>query len=103
MSRIDRITKMENNLDVSAAAVRKLEEALDEYEAALPAYFKLMDYYTSHLWMDDYEADEAGKLPEDLKRGVLAEDTVYDLFTDNRLLVARMTALISKLIEKNRL
>ena len=32
--------------------------------------------------MRDYEADEAGKLPADLKRGVLSEDAVYDLLSD---------------------
>ena len=29
--------------------------------------------------MEDYEADEAGELPEDLKRGILSEDGLYNL------------------------
>ena len=41
-----------------------------------------MDYYESGLWRTDFEADEAGELPADLKRGVLSEDAVYDLITD---------------------
>lgn len=36
-------------------------------------------YYTSVLWRQDYADDEAGLLPEDLKRGVLSEDGLYDL------------------------
>ena len=40
----------------------------------------LDDYYTSGQWLDDYEADEHGLLPDDLKRGVLSQDALYDLF-----------------------
>jgi len=36
-------------------------------------------YYTSGQWREDYEADEQGLLPEDLKRGVLSQDALYDL------------------------
>ena len=42
----------------------------------------LMDYYDGGLWLQDYQADERGELPPDLKRGVLAEDTLYNLFYD---------------------
>lgn len=87
MNRIERIAKMEQNLDVSAEAIRELSAALDKYEAALPAWKKLCDYYGSAQWMRDYEADEAGKLPKDLKRGVLSEDAVYDLIAENRELM----------------
>ncbi|MBR0135723.1 MAG: DUF4298 domain-containing protein, partial [Clostridia bacterium] len=39
----------------------------------------------------------------DLKRGVLSEDTVYDLIIDNRDLLARMAKLVAKAIEENTL
>ncbi len=39
----------------------------------------LEDYYTSEQWREDYEADEQGLLPDDLKRGVLSQDALYDL------------------------
>ena len=39
----------------------------------------LEEYYTSGEWRADYEADEAGLFPVDLKRGVLSQDGVYDL------------------------
>jgi hypothetical protein len=41
---------------------------------------KLSDYYGSKQWRKDFEADEQGLYPEDLKRGVLSEDGVYNLF-----------------------
>ena len=34
----------------------------------------LDEYYTSGEWQEDYEADEEGLLPADLKRGVLSQD-----------------------------
>ena len=100
MNRIDRIKTMEACLDRSSAAVSRLSEALDEYETAFAGYQKLSDYYGSTKWMDDYEADEAGKLPEDLKRGVLSEDAVYDLLISNNELLVRMAKLIARSIEK---
>ena len=60
---------------------------------------KLIDYYGSSLWMNDFEDDENGKLPKDLKRGVLSEDSVYDLITKHHEIVLRMTKIISKAIE----
>ncbi len=38
----------------------------------------LLSYYKSPLWLSDYEADERGELPEDLKRGILSEDGFYN-------------------------
>lgn len=39
---------------------------------------ELTDYYESGQWLRDYELDEQGLLPPDLKRGVLAQDAVFD-------------------------
>lgn len=39
-------------------------------------------YYTSPAWRTDFEADEAGLLPPDLKRGVLSEDGIYNLLEE---------------------
>ena len=79
---IDRIREMEQRLYDARAALDVLDAALDGYEAALPGLRKLEDYYGSGDWRRDFEADEAGLLPADLKRGVLTEDAVYDLLSD---------------------
>lgn len=42
----------------------------------------LDEYYTSGEWLEDYEADEAGLLPKDMKRGVLSQDGLYDLLEE---------------------
>jgi hypothetical protein len=44
----------------------------------------LDEYYTSGEWLEDYEADEAGLLPKDMKRGVLSQDGLYDLLEEWR-------------------
>ena len=44
-------------------------------------------------WREDYEADEVGTLPEDLKRGVLSQDALYDLLSENRELLLRMAEI----------
>ena len=99
MTQIDRIRQMEEFLDASAAAEEKLGAALQEYEAVQKQYKKLSDYYGSPRWMKDFEDDEAGKLPQDLKRGVLFEDAVYDLITENRELVIKMLKLSARALE----
>lgn len=40
---------------------------------------KLSEYYGSAAWKRDFAADEAGLLPQKLKRGVLSEDGIYNL------------------------
>lgn len=42
---------------------------------------ELTDYYFGGQWLADYQADERGELPADLKRGVLSEDGVWNLLT----------------------
>jgi len=99
MKQIERIEKMEEYLNASEKAVQELSEALERYEEVLGSLKKLSDYYGSTLWMRDYETDEAGKLPSDLKRGVLSEDAVYDLLTEHHELVLRMSRAVTKSIE----
>lgn len=42
----------------------------------------LKDYYTSGLWLKDYELDEANLLPKQLKRAVLSQDGLYNLLKE---------------------
>ena len=101
MEQIERIREMESCLDASEKAIRELSEALSAFEEVQPLYRKLSDYYGSDRWMQDYEDDEAGKLPRDLKRGVLSQDAVYDLITENRELLVRMLRLITGVLESD--
>ena len=86
MTRIERITHMEGLLDKSTEVITRLEQAIEDFAALQPDIAELEAYYTSPQWRKDFEADEAGKLPKDLKRGVLSEDGIYDLLTDYKCL-----------------
>ena len=86
MTRIDRITNMETHFDKSEEVVKRLEAALEDFSEIEHDIAKLETYYNSPQWRKDFEADEAGKLPKDLKRGVLSEDGIYDLLSDYQCL-----------------
>ena len=81
---INRIKKMEEILDNANRIMDELEgkfEELREYQGKIK---ELEEYYTGEDWKEDFELDEEGKLPEDLKRGVLSEDAVYDMLERNK-------------------
>ena len=77
-------------MDRVQAAAARLEQALDAWEAAQQELRLLTDYLDSGLWRQDYEADEAGQLPPDLKRGVLSQDGLWNLLERVRELNDRL-------------
>ena len=82
MEQIERITYMEQILDEATEAVSSLSEALEKYAAIQDKLQELAAYYSSEQWRKDFDDDSAGKIPSDLKRGVLSEDAVYNLLAD---------------------
>ena len=97
---IMRIREMEQRLDEATAAVRQMEEALERYEAAQEAVKELGNYLDSEEWRKDFADDEKGLLPQDLKRGVLSEDCIWNLLEDNRDVAMRMKGLSDKLLKE---
>lgn len=81
---IQRIAGMERRLTRASAALKRLSSALDKYEEAKADIAALASYYGSDLWKQDFADDEAGRLPASLKRGVLSEDSIWNLFEDNK-------------------
>lgn len=90
MEQTERIKTMEQHLTEGTEVLQEFSEALDRFRAIQPKIAELSAYYGSEIWRQDLADDEAGKLPADLKRGVLSEDLVYDLLTENRALAVRM-------------
>ena len=43
---------------------------------------ELREYYENGQWLRDYEADERGELPRELKRGVLSQDGLWNLLNE---------------------
>ena len=101
MEQIERIQHFESLLDRVAPVLKNLGEALDAVEAVQEDVKELSAYYESDEWRDDFETDEAGKLPADLKRGVLSEDGIYDVLSDHYTLTIRLLDTVSSIL-KNR-
>ena len=79
---IERIKGMENRFNNALAAIK--DGSADSLKAIKEDVAELSKYYGSELWKLDFAADEAGKLPPDLKRGVLSEDGIWNLLSDYR-------------------
>jgi len=90
---IRRIAGMERRLTRASAALKRLSSALDKYEEVQEDFAALNDYYGSDLWKQDFLDDEAGRLPQDLKRGVLSEDGIWNLLEAHRELQERQKRL----------
>lgn len=88
--RIERIRAMEGRLEVCAKRVGQLSEACREWMEVQDDFVALVDYYYSGAWSDDREADENGEIPDDLPRGVLSEDAIYDLLYRQHLLTKEL-------------
>lgn len=86
VGQIDRIRQMEQILDELTEASEALTAALAHFRELEADARRLEAYYTSAEWILDFEDDAAGKLPEDLKRGVLSEDAVFDCLADRQRL-----------------
>lgn len=79
---IMRVTEMERLYDEVSLAVRKNGGNVPDNPGITSMLRTLTRYMDSGLWLKDYEADERGELPQDMKRGVLSEDGLYNLICD---------------------
>lgn len=89
MTRKERIEQMENLFDQSNEVIQRLKQAIADFQALQPTIDELDNYYKTN-WRSDFEADEKGKLPADLKRGVLSEDGLWDLLEEYQQLKERL-------------
>lgn len=90
---VKRVSQMEAALVRLNHAITTVEGALDTYEQMWDDYLALDSYYSGKAWWEDLEADNQGILPEDLPRGVLSEDALYDALGDAEALRQRLKDL----------
>lgn len=81
---IERITQMEQRLERATTAVEAMEAAIEQYKAVRDDIASLDAYLGSPEWHADRDDDEAGRLPKELKRGVLSEDAIWNLLERHR-------------------
>lgn len=72
-----RISLMEQYFERLQKTEKENPAALREDPSVNAMLQTLTGYYESGQWLRDYELDEQGLLPRDLKRGVLSQDAVY--------------------------
>ena len=82
-----KISQMEEILDTANRKLDALEKSIADLKAYQSKIQELEAYYSSPQWKEDFAMDEAGKLPKNLKRGVLSEDGIYNVLERNKELL----------------
>ena len=95
MDQLERITIMEQKMRMIKENMDYLYVGLQNYLNLLPQMKELEDYYESQKWMNDHDDDEQGRLPSDLKRGVLSEDGVWNIFEEREECLQMMKQILS--------
>ena len=85
---LKRVREMEIRFYEVTRVLAELEDAAEEYRNFKPDLAILKEYMDSGQWKADFEADEAGEIPNEVKRGVLSEDGLYDLLQGADKIVA---------------
>jgi hypothetical protein len=75
---IERIERMELYFDLLLEAERADSAAIFGNPWTKAFLQTLIRYYENGQWLHDYELDEMGFLPPNLKRGVLSQDAIFD-------------------------
>ncbi len=76
---VRRIRQMELYYDMVRQAI-SIDLSYAETDTHVKSMLNILkEYYKGGQWQKDYEADERGELPADLKRGVLSQDGLWNL------------------------
>ncbi|MGT2827457.1 DUF4298 domain-containing protein [Streptococcus himalayensis] len=89
---LNTIQIMEAIANRAAAVFEQLESSLAAFEDLEEDFARLLAYYESD-WRKHYEMDNEGKFPSDMPRGVLGEDTIYNLIVSHHELLAELKRL----------
>ena len=97
----EHITRMENIMVQQEKTIQKLISILEELDDHQKDYESLNAYYYSKQREQDLEDEENHLIPEDLHRGVLSEDEVYNLFLDSHDAALHMLETALKILRTN--
>lgn len=79
---VERVRQMEQYMDEVSKALQNAPDKLKNSAELCKKVAALTNYLDGGQWLADYEADERGELPKDLKRGVLSQDGLYNLICE---------------------
>ncbi|SEN71355.1 protein of unknown function [Peptostreptococcus russellii] len=77
-----RVIHMEEICDRVIEALLSKEDVYKNLKILKSQIQELKAYYEGPDWLEDFDADRRELFPKDLKRGILAEDTLYNLLYD---------------------
>ena len=97
---IERIKENEERLNSIIISIKKLEDAIEEFNKNKDNIKLLNKYYGSRKWFKDKEAYENNKIPK-IKAGVLSEDTVWNMLEDIDNLILEMNLIVKNYNKKN--
>lgn len=100
-SKYDHITKLENIMVRQEKTITKLESLLKELDAQQKDYETLYGYYYSPQRDQDLEDEEDNLIPQDLSRGVLSEDKIYDLVMNSHDVAIHMIETALRILKTN--
>lgn len=87
------ITEMENILNIYEEKLKALLGLVEFFQQNRADYEKLITYYTSEQRRQDVAMDEQQLIPEDLPRGVLGEDYLWNMMIDYQEMGEELIAL----------
>lgn len=96
MEQIERISKMEERLNKVNEAIHELSTALEKYQSVRNDIQILNEYLGSKEWRSDLQADEDGLLLQNLNRGVLSEDGIWNTIEANRELLEKINKFVNR-------
>lgn len=90
---IDRIMRMELYFDTISKALHSCADSVFGDARLNSMLNELTSYYENGQWLADYDTDERGELPHDLKRGVLSQDSLYNLLCEIEQIKGQITMI----------
>lgn len=95
-----RITSMEEKSDEFEKSIIQLKKAFIEYNHKRSEFEKVIEYYHSKQYIEDLELDDKKIIPQNLKRGVLSQDYIYNLIYEDRQILEEIKEEIEEKINK---
>ncbi len=100
MKKYEKLIEMEQILNNHEELVRDLNLILEKIEKESENYKSLIDYYYSEERNNDLEDDNNNLIPKTISRGVLSEDSIYNLMVDYYDTGIRMLEIGTKILKK---
>ena len=98
--RYENIREMNEIVIKIETILTKAEEVLGEWKAVQPYYDRLVAYYDSKQWREDYFDSKDGKIPDEVPQWVLTQDAIFDAIGTQFYLADEFQTLLKTIKDK---